>query len=138
MNTVFLDSDVILDFYIERQPHHNVALRLFTRLKRSRAKCCTSAVIVANAYYILTKLESKEYALDKIRKLRKFVEIIPIDSSTIDAALTSPYKDFEDSIQFHCAIQNKVGTFITRNVRHYPKEQLRIAEPTQYLSAKQD
>jgi predicted nucleic acid-binding protein len=135
MTSVFLDTDVVLDFYIERQPHHDVALRLFTRLKQTKTKCYTSAVVIANAYYILSKLESREYAVDRIRKLRKLVDVAPLDASIIDAAITSPYKDFEDSVQFHCAIQNKVETFITRNVRHYPKERLRVADPSQFLSA---
>jgi len=135
MNSVFLDSDVVLDFYMERQPHHDVALRLFTMLKRAKTRCFTSAVVIANAYYVLTKLENREYALDRIRRLRNLVAVAAIDNSIIDAAIASPHKDLEDSIQFHCAIQNKIETFITRNTRHYPKGQLRIAEPSQFLSA---
>jgi len=135
MDSVFLDTNVVLDFYIERQPHHDISLKLFTRLKQTKARCFTSAVVIANAYYVLTKLEGLEYAIDKIRRLRKLVAIARIDDSVIDAAIASPYKDFEDSIQFHCATLNKIDTFITRNIKHYPKAQLRIADPSQFLGA---
>ena len=60
MNSVFLDSDVILDFYVQREPYHEAALRLFTHLRRARIRCYTSAVVMANAYYMLTKIESTE------------------------------------------------------------------------------
>lgn len=134
MSSVFLDTDVVLDLYIERQPHHDIALRLFSKLKRTKIRCYTSPIIIANVYYILSKLENREYAMDKIRKLRKLISIAPINDTIIDSAITSPYKDFEDSIQFHCAINNNINIFITRNIRHYPKEQLRVSDPTQYLS----
>ena len=90
---------------------------------------------MANAYYMLTKIESMKYALDKMRKLRKFVSIAPLNESIIDAALSFPFKDFEDSIQFQCAMQNGIETIITRNIKDYPKDQLRVADPGQYLSA---
>ncbi|MGA2977639.1 MAG: hypothetical protein ABSF77_20235 [Spirochaetia bacterium] len=58
-----------------------------------------------------------------------------MNESIIDAALASPHKDFEDSIQFQCAVQNGIKTLITRNTKDYPKEQLQIADPGQYMSA---
>jgi predicted nucleic acid-binding protein len=135
MNSVFLDSDIVLDFYVQRDPHHETALRLFTHLRRSKTRCFTSAVVIANVYYMLTKIESIKYALDKIRKLRKFLSIAPLNESIIDAALAFPFKDFEDSIQFQCAMHNGITTIITRNIKDYPKDQLRVADPGQYLSA---
>ena len=135
MNKVFLDADVVLDLYVERQPHHNIALRLFTELKRSKTNCCTSALVVANVYYVLSKIESRQYAIDKMRRLRNLVAIASINESILDDALASPYKDFEDSIQFYCAVQNGIKTIITRNTRDYPKERLLVADPMQYLNA---
>jgi predicted nucleic acid-binding protein len=70
-----------------------------------------------------------------MRKFRKLVAIAPLNESIIDAALSFPYKDFEDSIQFQCAMQNGIKTLITRNSKDYPKDQLRVADPGQYLSA---
>jgi predicted nucleic acid-binding protein len=135
MNSVFLDSDIVLDFYVRREPHHETALRLFTHLRRSKTRCFTSAVVMANAYYMLNKIENTRYALEKMRKLRKFVSIAPLNESIIDAALSYPFKDFEDSIQFQCALHNGIATIITRNSKDYPKDQLKVADPGQYLSA---
>lgn len=134
MNSVFLDSDIILDFYVKREPHHETAMRLLTHLKRANIRCSTSAVVMANTYYMLAKIKNTRYALEKMRKLRKLVSIAPLNESMIDAALLFPYKDFEDSIQFQCAMQNSIKTIITRNLKDYPKDQLRVADPGQYLS----
>ena len=86
-------------------------------------------------HYILTKLVDRKYAIEKIRQLRRFVSIAPLDEGMIDAAITSPGSDFEDSIQLHCAVANRINTLITRNTADYPKGRIRIADPGQYLSA---
>lgn len=135
MDRVFIDADVVLDLYILREPHHDNALRLFSELKRSRTPCCTSPVVVANVYYILAKLQNRQYAVERLRRLRKLLSIVPVDQAVVDAALSLPHKDFEDSFQFHCAVQNKIGTLITRNTKDYPSVQLRVVDPVQYLSA---
>ncbi len=134
-DSVFVDTDVLLDFYIQREPHHDMALRLFTRLSREKTRCYTSPVVVANVHYVLTKLMNKQYALDKIRRLRRFVSIAPLDEGMVDAAISAAAKDFEDSIQYHCAFGNRINTLITRNTADYPKGRIRIAEPGQYLSS---
>ena len=41
MDNVFVDTDVVLDLFIRREPHHTEALQLFTYIKRSKAKCFT-------------------------------------------------------------------------------------------------
>jgi predicted nucleic acid-binding protein len=135
MDNVFVDTDVVLDLFIRREPHHTEALQLFTHTKRSKAKCFTSPIVIANAYYILAKVKNKQYALERIKGLRKFVKIVPVDEMAIDAALAKPYKDFEDSIQYSCAKRNGIGTIVTRNTKDYPKSDVTIANPGEYLNA---
>ena len=118
-----------------REPHHTEALQLFTNIKRSKVKCFTSPIVIANAYYILSKVKDKGYALERIKGLRKFVMIVPVDENVIDAALEKPYKDFEDSIQYACAKKSGIGTIVTRNTKDYPKSDVTIANPGEYLNA---
>ena len=133
MHSVFLDTDVILDLFIHREPHHTEALHLFSFLKSKGIQGYTSPVVIANVYYMMAKLESKKYALQKTRKLRNLIHVAALDSGMVDAALQSPHRDFEDSIQYYCAVQNGITFLITRNVRDYPKENVRIVLPVEYM-----
>ncbi len=135
MNRVFLDTDVIIDLYVARQPHHDVALRLFTHLKTAKVPTFTSGVVVSNAYYVLAKTQGRKFALERMRRLRGLVSVVPLTEGAVDAALSSPGKDLEDSLQLHCALENGIGTLITRNTRDYPKDRIKVTEPLQYLSA---
>ncbi len=136
MTSVFIDADVLLDVFLDREPHHTVALRLLTDLKRSKTPCFTSAVVLANMNYILAKAKDKEYSLGKLRSLRRRLGIAPIDEAMVDAALAAPHRDFEDSLQLHCAEAHGIGTVITRNVKHYPKGRLHVTSPLEYLGSK--
>jgi len=135
MAKVFLDTDVLLDLFLEREPHHTASLQLLTELKRTAIRSYTSPVVLANMNYILTKAKGRDYSMRKLRSLRQMVGIVPIDQATVDAALASPQRDFEDSIQLHCAEASGIDALITRNVRDYPKGRLRVIDPMQYLSS---
>lgn len=134
MRRVFIDTDVILDLFLRREPHHTIALHFFSRLKGRNAQGCTSPVAVANTYCMLAKIRNKRYAIQKITRLRRLLQIAAVDQSIVDAALEAPYKDFEDSIQYHCARQNGLEHLITRNLTDYPRGPLKVLLPEEYLA----
>lgn len=137
MNSVFIDTDVILDLFIQREPHHRIALRFFSFLKKNAIQGFTSPVSVANMYYILEKTKDRRYALDKTRRLMQLVRIATLDQQITEAAIGAPYRDFEDSIQYHCALASGMRTLITRNVSDYPKNQLKVLLPDEYMTIRQ-
>jgi predicted nucleic acid-binding protein len=133
VRSVFLDTDVILDLFVRREPHHGMALKLFSHLRRSKARCVTSPVVVANLYYLIAKLRNKRYAIDRIRRLRRLVGVAAMNETAVDAALAAPYKDFEDSLQYQCALRNDIPTLITRNTGDFPKNRITVLNPADYL-----
>lgn len=138
MTKIFLDSDVLLDLFIEREPHHTIAQRLLTVLKRKGSQCYTSPIVLANVNYILAKAKGREYSIGKLRSLRALLNVLQIDERIVDAAVASPQTDFEDTLQLQCALANGTNTLITRNVRHYPKARIQIVDPMQYLSSERN
>ncbi|MBN1411882.1 MAG: VapC toxin family PIN domain ribonuclease, partial [Spirochaetales bacterium] len=70
---------------------------------------------------------------EKIKKLRGLIRIATLDEAIIDYAIRIPHKDFEDSIQYYCALRNKIHFLITRNITDYPKAELNIVNPKEYL-----
>lgn len=137
MDSVFVDTDVILDMFIRREPHHKIALHFFSFLKKNAIQGFTSPVSVANTYYILARPRDRHYALDKTRRLMQLVRIATLDQQITEAAIGAPYKDFEDSIQYHCALASGIRTLITRNVSEYPEDQLKVLLPDEYMTIRQ-
>jgi len=134
MDNLFVDTDVILDLFVRREPHHKTALRFFSFLKNHSVQAFTSAVAVANTYYILAKIKNRRYALEKVRRLVKLMRIAAVDQQTIEAAVRAPHRDFEDSIQYHCAVSRGLAMLITRNVSDYPKDRVKVLQPAEYMT----
>jgi predicted nucleic acid-binding protein len=136
MYKIFIDTDVVLDAFIERDPFHETALHLFTFLERGLIEWCTSAVVIANTYYMLAKMKDRQFALRKIRFLLDIVGIIPAAGTILQKAASNPGKDIEDSIQYFCALHSKAAFLVTRNVKDFTgAASLRIIDPAQCIAA---
>ena len=130
---IFVDGDVLLDLLADRDGFNDDATRLFSLIEEERIEGCTSSLVIANVYYITGRLENRRSALEKAQLLRTLLRILSVDERTIDMALASPYRDFEDSVQYHCALLNDVEAIVTRNTKDYPKGAITIIEPADYV-----
>ncbi len=136
MHRILIDSDVILDLFLDREPHHSNAVQFFSYLEHNgkTIKAFVSPIAIANVAYILTKARSQKYAVEKIRGLRDLVDVVPATQTTMDSALAQPHKDFEDTIQYYCARENNIRSIITRNVSDFPNEQALVVTPIDFVS----
>ena len=130
---VFIDGDVILDLLLKREKFYKAVVELFTLIEQKRIEGYTSPLIIANIYYIIARLENKEVALEKTRLLRSLLRILSLNEKIIDIALLSPYRDFEDSIQYNCVLTHNIKTIITRNPKDYSEGEISILEPKDYM-----
>ena len=133
MNKIFIDSDVILDLLIKREPHYLFAAKLFSLIEQFKINAYTSPLIIANIYYILSKVKNKKWAMEKIRKITTFFEIAPMDNQIVSLALDSQFKDFEDSLQYYTAKKQGIPILITRNKKDYPVKDITICSAEEYL-----
>lgn len=68
--------------------------------------------------------------------LYEITEIADVTRSIIKAALKTDFKDFEDAIQYNCALSIKVLDFIvTRNTKDYKKSTLPVLTPGEAISS---
>ena len=136
MHRILVDSDVILDLFLEREPHHSISLRFFSYLQRNQEaiEAFVSPVAVANVEYLLSKAHSQAYAVKKLNGLRALLGVAMMNQSVVDAAIQTPHRDFEDSLQYFCAVENDLGWIVTRNGRHYLSEDAQIVTPEEFMA----
>lgn len=130
---VYLDSDIIIDFFYERKNFYKESAEVIANIENSKINGYVSSLIVWNIYYLLNKFLGENEARQKIRKFRLLVNIISVDEKIIDLALNSNIKDFEDSIQYYAAKSKKIDIFLTRNKKDYPKNDISIMDCKEYL-----
>jgi predicted nucleic acid-binding protein len=134
MTDLFIDTDVIIDFLIDRKPHSREAAIIFTLIEQKKIKGYASSLTFSNLYYILRKIESHTKVKSKLESLSQIIGILKVEERTIIGALASDFPDFEDSIQYFSALDSKkIDVIITRNTRDYKKSDLPVMTPGDYL-----
>jgi predicted nucleic acid-binding protein len=136
MSRVFIDTDVILDFMIAREPFAMDAARIFSLSEKKQVSICTTGLVFSNAYYVLRKLGSHQKVMEKLSQLAKLIDIIALSKSSVLQALDSKFGDFEDALQHYAALSENVKTIVTRNVKDFRNSELAVLTPDQYLSSR--
>jgi predicted nucleic acid-binding protein len=116
---IFVDTDIILDLLLAREPFFPAATRLFLLIQDGEMEGYVSPLSFSNLFYILRKETSGAEAIAALRKLKLLTRVLAVDEHTIDLALASSFTDFEDAIQYYTALPNDVDAIVTRNKRDY-------------------
>ena len=90
MNKIFIDADIILDLLLRREPYFPATAKLFSLIEDREVQAFTTPVILANIYYISSKIVNKKSALDYIRKLLSIIKIASIDEKKLCYWLPAP------------------------------------------------
>jgi predicted nucleic acid-binding protein len=134
MTDLFIDTDVIIDFLIDRKPYSREAAIIFSLIEQKKLKGYASSLTFSNLYYVLRKFESHTKVISKLDSISTILTILKVDEHIIKKALASGLPDFEDSIQYFSAIENrKIDVIITRNIKDYKKSHISILTPGDYL-----
>ena len=131
---VLLDTDVSLDFVLERQPFFVEAKQIFLSLAQGAFTGYLSAVTPINIFYVARKEHGAEKTRQAITDLLTAVEICQLDEKILREALASPISDFEDATQHGCAIENNLDALVTRNLKDYKNATLAVYSPTDFLA----
>jgi predicted nucleic acid-binding protein len=134
MKEVFVDTDVCIDLLSGRQPFNSAAEVLFSLADLGKIKIHVSSLSFSNIDYILRSQYSTKHSRQILARFKTLVHTLPVDNKTIDLALVSDFIDFEDAIQYACAIENSLKIIITRNIKDYKKATIIIVTPETFIS----
>jgi predicted nucleic acid-binding protein len=134
MAKIFIDTDICLDLLANREPFNIAAQKLFSKADKGKVKISVSSLTFANLDYILKSAYKIRDARLILSKFKTLVSVLPVDDKTIDLALTSDFKDFEDAIQYFTCIENGIETFLTRNLKDFKKVRIQVMTPEMFLS----
>ena len=137
MDSVLIDTDVILDFFLDREPFADFASEVLSLCEHKEISGYVTPVILSNTYYILHTTAKHEKVIEKLRLLVSILDVLSMDKKTVEHALRSDFKDFEDALQNFAAEQNpKVKVVLTRNLKDYKNSALSVMTPESYLKSR--
>ena len=131
---VLIDTNVVLDLLLEREPFVEIAIAVFEQIERGNLDGYIAATTLTNIFYIIRKTEGREVALAAINRLLIGLRFCAVDRQTVSTALSLGLKDFEDSIQLACATLNQLDGVVTRDHQDFSGSKLPIYSPAELLN----
>ena len=130
---VFLDTNVIIDFYDQRAGFYQPAEQIMVLANNGEIDIVVSAVTFVNAFYVLRKSFDIQDLYNLFEKLSAMCLISPIDAKIIKDSLNLRRRDFEDSVQYYSAQTANIDVIITRNTQDYDDLGVKIQTPIEFL-----
>src|SRR5690606_2629752 len=122
--TLFIDSDILLDAVLRREPYHDSALKILSLADLENHALYVSAHSLLNVYYFTRKLTNKSTAAKSIGLLEDKMHVLPTNGGAIRTALSTAFPDIEDAVQHAIALANHCDMIITRNLKDYKASQI--------------
>ena len=121
MNKLLVDTNIVIDLLSKREGFYEDAQALFTFSDYNKVRLFISSLTIANTHYLLLREKSSAEARKILLKFKILAKVLPLDDKILELALVSDFRDFEDALQYHTALENDLDIIITRNKKRFQK-----------------
>jgi predicted nucleic acid-binding protein len=135
-NKAFIDTNIILDIWLKREPFFDTSKRAVLEIIDNNFIPHLSGSSVTDLYYICKKSGmEKDVLLKNLKGLLEVFEVLIIDKGSINDAILSDIKDFEDAVQIMACKKEKIDLIITRNKKDFTIEWAQVQTPREFLNS---
>ena len=131
----FLDTNVIVDFLVEREPFFLDAATIFDMHRDGKIELSASSLTLVNCAYIIQKAYSKDIMLSKISWLCDNMDITSVDKEDILNAIKSGKRDFEDRVQYFSSLHSRPDIILTRDKKGFADLSVLVMTPAELIAA---
>lgn len=132
---VLIDTNIILDFLLQREPFYQDANLLFQAIAAEQMDGYVTATTLTDIFYIARKLTgSLELARQAILETMTAMDVCPVDRTVLEAAFNSQLPDFEDAVQISSAVIQKLDAIITRDTKGFTSSPISVLSIQELLS----
>ena len=131
---VLLDTNIILDFFLEREPFFDDAAKLFDAIAYRRIEGFITASSVTDIFYICRRqTQDFQEARQILAITLELLSVCPVDRGILETALKSSLADFEDAVQIACAEAQNLEAIITRNPQDFQTANIPVLSANQIM-----
>jgi predicted nucleic acid-binding protein len=131
---VLFDLNIVLDVLQQREPFYETSAQLLAYAETKKIIGYIAPHSLTTLFYLIEKDQSSAHAKVAITSLLQVLEVATVDQSTIEQALSLPYRDFEDAVQMMAAVQCKAEYLVTRNVKDFQPAPLSAIQPSELIA----
>ncbi len=134
MMNVLLDTNIVLDLVLEREPWITDERELWEAMGTTRLIGHISATTVTDVFYIVRRTAGLPATHQAVRVCLDAFQIVAIDRDILDHAAALPGNDFEDNVQIACAVAARLEAIVTRDPTGFRSAPLPILTPVDVMA----
>jgi predicted nucleic acid-binding protein len=114
---VLLDTNIVLDLLLEREPWRAEAGAIAEASADGRIEAHVCASSITDVFYISRRLVGIERARRVVRACLDTLQVVSVTRELLVAADQRGGRDYEDNLQVECAIAARLDAIVTRDPR---------------------
>jgi predicted nucleic acid-binding protein len=131
---VLIDTNIVLDYLLEREPFLQDAEALFDAIDAGQLVGYVTATTLTDIFYIARKqTKSLELARQAVSTTLAVMVICSVNRAILESALASGLTDFEDAVQIYCAVSQGLDAIVTRDTRGFSSSAIPVLSVYQLL-----
>jgi predicted nucleic acid-binding protein len=129
MISVLLDTNVVLDVLLDRQPHAKHSLAVWAHIESGRMRGFLLAHAIITIHYLVRRELGESRATRVVASLLAVFSVAPVNDKVLAEALTSTSPDFEDAVMAAAARHVHCTFIVTRDPRGFKGSIVRAIPP---------
>lgn len=131
---ILVDTDVLVDVALGRDPHTESAGRLLDPLERRGRGGFVAWHSLSDFFYLVRPRRGGDDARAFLVELTRFLVVAPTDTEALRWAASLPLPDFEDAMQVAAARAAGAEVLATRNVKDFARSPIPALTPAEVLA----
>ena len=133
MTRVFLDTNVLLDVLLHREPFVHDSACVLNMGFKGKIALYSTPLSFSTCMFVARKMLGYANALEALKILEHHINVATMDSVQLHEALYAVAPDFEDMLQYHAAKAAECSHIVTRDERHFPQKGIVVLSPTDFM-----
>ncbi|HEX4133674.1 MAG TPA: PIN domain-containing protein [Bryobacteraceae bacterium] len=129
MKRILLDTNIVLDVLLNRQPYADAGAAVWTAVETGALQGMLAAHAVTTIHYLIRKEMGNARTARTLSAILKVFGVAAVDEAVIREALQLPVSDFEDSVTAAAARLAGCECIVTRNPKGFRGSPVRSLTP---------
>ena len=131
---LLLDTNVLLDVLLKRDPWATEAALLLDAIHRGVARGLVSAHAITTIHYIVERAAGRAAARTAVSDILDVLDVVSLDASDFQRALSLGLADYEDAVQVAAGLKAGADYLVSRDAKHFRSAPMRIHAPGELLA----
>ena len=117
--TVLVDTNVLLDVILAREPWGAEAARLLDAIADGRIEGHVAGHSITTVYYLVERSHGREAATTAVADVLAILRVVSLGADDFLRALSFDLRDYEDAVQVAAALRVGAACIVTRNPKDF-------------------